>query len=305
MDKVYIIGVGAIGAALGILLKHAGRDVILVHASKDDVTAYRKNIQMLLNDGTCIESELDIRSLSSIQDFDGPVVLTNKSFGNERLAGLLKSRINNQPLVILQNGLGVEEPFIQQSFAHVYRCVLFVTSQFNDNGQLIYKPVARCPVGIIKGNGEVLDDVVNILSTSLFSFSAERDIQFVIWKKAIANCVFNSICPLLDTDNGVFYRDKTALSLAKEVVEECVMIANRKDIALTGDLIIESLLSISKASEGQFISTLQDIRKGRPTEIASLNAAVAKMAAELGLGDHVTKTKFLGELVSLKAILGN
>jgi 2-dehydropantoate 2-reductase len=67
--------------------------------------------------------------------------------------------------------------------------------------------------------------------------------------------------------------------------------------------VIETILQISRASDGQLISTLQDIRNGRETEIDTLNLAFARLAQQLQPPAPATETQLLGELVQLKATL--
>jgi len=123
----------------------------------------------------------------------------------------------------------------------------------------------------------------------------------VIWEKAIANSVFNSVCPLLEADNGIFHRNEAALAIARNIIAECVAIAALKGVALQAQNVENTLLRISRLSDGQLISTLQDIRNGRPTEIDTLNGAIAGMADQLGRSDMVSGTRLLGELTKIKA----
>ncbi|MBC7848849.1 MAG: 2-dehydropantoate 2-reductase [Chitinophagaceae bacterium] len=300
---IYIIGAGAIGKALAVLLKRQNRKVILVRSSVSEELSYNEEIEVVQGDGTVIREEIKVRSLSLIDLYHGLIVLTNKSYGNERIAKILKERKTAAPIVILQNGLKVEEPFIVNNHLHIYRCVLFVTSQPNAKGQISFKPVTSCPIGIIRGDEETLDEIVSALSTTSFSFNAESDIQRIIWKKAIVNCVFNSICPLLDVDNGIFHRNKRTLDLATSIISECAAIATAAGVRLSIAEITESLLSISKASDGQFISTLQDIRNKRETEIGSLNLEMARIAASFNKQETIIKTTILGELTYLKSVI--
>lgn len=302
-SNIYIIGAGAIGKALAVFLKLNKKNVTLLRGSVNDQQSRIQKFRVVLHNNQELDADIEVSTLSNFPFMDGIVVLTNKSFGNNALSETLKGKIKNSPVVILQNGLGVERSFIEKDFPEVYRCVLFVTSQTISETELSFKPVSSCPVGIIKGNDNTLSHIVNELSTAYAQFRAEPDIKTTTWKKAIANCVFNSICPLLDTDNGVFHRDEKALEIATRVIEECVAIAEKHDVILTADQVVDSVLMISKSSSGQLISTLQDIRKGRRTEIETLNFEIARMAAALGK-DHLAKeTRLLGELVKLKSEL--
>jgi 2-dehydropantoate 2-reductase len=141
------------------------------------------------------------------------------------------------------------------------------------------------------------------LNSPVFQFKAEPDIQATIWKKAIINSVFNSVCPLLETDNGIFHRDASVLGIAKRVIQECVAVAQESGIHLNAGEVEEGLLLISKSSEEQLISTLQDIRNKRKTEIETLNFAIVAVAKRLGKADMVMQTKLLGELTKLKSDL--
>ena len=169
--------------------------------------------------------------------------------------------------------------------------------------KLRFKPVLASPIGTIKGDVSNLKKIVEKLDNPHFRFQAETDIQPIIWKKAIINCVFNSICPLLEVDNGVFHRDEQVLEIAKRVIKECVEIAQAKGISLSVDQIVESVLLISRSSPDQLISTLVDINNKRETEIGTLNFAIVDAAGALNKESVVKETKLLGELIRLRSYL--
>jgi 2-dehydropantoate 2-reductase len=300
--NIFIIGAGAIGKALGVFLKAKGKDVILVRASTDEA-AHLEDISITLNDNTSIRSHMTVTGISDVKRFDGIVVLTNKSFANQIIAERIKSLVAESPVVVMQNGLDVEQPFIENGFSSIYRCVLFATSQIISSKEVRFKPVSVSPIGVIKGDSSKLAEVVSALDNLHLRFSAVDDIRPLIWKKTIANCIFNSICPLLEVDNGLFSRDEVAMSIANRVIKECVAVANQVGITLDAHSVAETVKLISKSSEGQLISTLQDIKEGRQTEIDSLNFAIARIATAVGKENLIVETKLLGELTKLKAEL--
>lgn len=303
-DKIYIIGAGAIGKALAVFLKLNNKNVVIVRGRVDDTPTYTEEISVIYDKTQSLKAEIEITTINNITLFDGIVVLTNKSYGNEQLAQKLKNKIGNSPIVLLQNGLGVEQVFIENDFPEIYRCVLFATSQISTENELSFKPVTVCPIGIVKG-GENLKIVVDAINSQFLQFRAEGNIQPIIWKKAIANIVFNSICPLLEIDNGVFHRNKQVLELAKKVIAECIDISEKRGIILSFEEVLESVLLISKLSDGQLISTLQDINNKRETEIKSLNFEMVNIAKSLNMEQYVAKTLLLGELTLLKSGLKN
>jgi len=299
MEPVYIIGAGAIGKVLAVCLSNDGKKVVLLRGSVDNGETHRENIRVMLPSQEIIEAEVTIDTLSNYHSLEGLVALCIKSYGNAALADALKDKIGYSPLVLLQNGLGVEQAFLD--FPSVYRCVLFATSQPVTNTTLNFKPVAVSPIGKVIGGDETsLVHIAALLNTPYFGFRAEPDIQPIIWKKAIVNSVFNSVCPLLETDNGIFHRNPRALQIAESLAAECLCVAKEQDINLSLAEVMDSLLLISRSSDGQFISTLQDIRNHRPTEIATLNLAIAGMAAT---EQAIIQTLLLGQLTLLKSQL--
>jgi 2-dehydropantoate 2-reductase len=299
MEPVYIIGAGAIGKVLAVCLDNIGRMAVLLRGSVDNGETRRDNIRVTVTSGQIIEAEVTIDTISNYRRLEGLIVLCNKSYGNTTLANALKDKIGSSALVLLQNGLGVEQAFMD--FPAVYRAVLFVTSQPLSPTALNFKPVAVSPIGrVIGGDATSLRQIAAVLNTPDFGFRAEPDIQPFIWKKAIVNSVFNSVCPLLDTDNGIFHRNPQVLQLAESLVAECLGVAEQQGIHLHRAEVMDSLLMISRASDGQFISTLQDIRNRRPTEIATLNLAIAGMAAT---ESAIIQTHLLGTLILIKSQL--
>jgi 2-dehydropantoate 2-reductase len=301
--KIYIVGAGAIGKTLAVLLKLSGKDVTIIRGSIDDTSSYKQKISILLNDQAELEAEIEVTALSNLARIDGVILLTNKSYGNEDLSGKLKSKTNNSPIVLLQNGLGVEQPFIKSGFPEIYRCVLFATCQNISDNKISYKPVAVSPIGTIKSTRSEVRSIVDLIETPDFKFRTEDNIQKIIWKKAIANSVFNSICPLIEIDNGIFHRDASVFTIAKRVIEECTLIANDSGVGLDAKEVEEQVLMISKKSDGQFISTYQDIKNKRKTEIDTLNFEIVRMAMKSGKEHLVKETKLLGELVKMKSEL--
>lgn len=302
-NKIYIIGAGAVGKALAVFLKLEGKNVCIIRGSVDNTPAQMETISIQMDEGITLKADLEVSSLSSHVKFDGILVITSKSFGNEYLAKTLSERAFNQPIVLLQNGLGVESAFENKGFLDVHRCVLFTTCQVMGDNLVRFKPVAESLIGKINGKLDSLNHITNQLNNPIFKFRVEENIQPIIWKKAIANCVFNSICPLLDTDNGIFLRNVAVMNLGQSVIKECVNIANISGVDISENEVIESVKMISKMSDGQLISTLQDINNRRPTEIETLNFAIVAIAQRYGKENDVTQTKLLGELTKMKADL--
>jgi 2-dehydropantoate 2-reductase len=302
-NHVYILGGGAIGLTLAAHLLNDGRPVTLVRTSTDHNLEETVQINVDTGNAGNLSFPVEMRSLARLGQLNGIAVVTAKSYANEKIAAALKRLNPSAHVVVMQNGINVERAFLEAGFQDVSRCVLYATAQTTGERSCTYRRVASSPIGMIQGDENPLVDAVATLSTEGFSFHVERNIQHDIWKKAIINAVFNSVCPLLETDNGIFVRDAEAARLALEIVRECLEVAGRLNLGLEENVVMEQLFAISARSDGQLISTLQDLNARRPTEIESLNLEIARIADSLSPPVTVSKTKLLGELVLLKSKL--
>ncbi len=300
-DAIYILGSGAIGFPLAAYLANAGRTVVAVRTSRTNVPKGTVTVTVQ-NGARRFSTPTATISLSKLTTLDGTIVIATKSHANRAIAQELKDKAPTGPIVIMQNGVGVERPFLDAHFSPIYRCVLYVTSQATSEYDFTFRPITSSPIGIIGGNDSGLDGCVEDLTTHGFPFRPEANIQREIWKKAIINSVFNSICPLLDVDNGVFVRDADAANLAREVVGECVTLTDRLNIGLSESELMDQIMLISRASDGQLISTLQDIKAGRQTEMEFLNLEIARVAASLQPRLHLPRIELLGRMTLAKSL---
>lgn len=304
MKSIYIIGAGAIGKSLAVFLQKEGRKVVLVRGAVMELKEKYTPLAIEFGEGEILREAIEVTTVEALTHIEGIIVLTNKSFGNESLAKRLKGKTGQSPIVFLQNGLNVERAFEEHEYSSLYRSVLFATSQVLNESLVRFKPVDYSVVGIVKGNLTELEEIVETIDTAFFKFKYVDVIENYVWMKAIVNAAFNSICPLLEVDNGIFIRNELVLNLAKQVIHESVIVAKKIGVDLKEEDVLKRLLLISEKSDGQLISTYQDLLAGKPTEIASLNVEIAKTAERLSLEKQVNVTKLLGELILLKEQTG-
>lgn len=299
---MFIVGGGGIGFSLAAHLNSSGKpaEVLRINSSAVGVT---EKIAVKSGYGHVLEQSVTSKPLSSVSSINGVVIVTAKANANEYLADVLSKNAGEIDLVLLQNGIGVERPFMSKGFRSVSRCVVYITAEKVQEYSYTARMVKPSPIGLLEGTGEKMADIAGTISTEALRFYNEPDIEYEIWKKGIINTVFNSICPLLDTDNGIFDRDKTIMALAESVVKECVPVANRTGIAITTKEIIEGILAISQMSAGQLISTLQDIRAHRETEMSYFNMEICRIAEAMKMQTDLSLTRMLGALTIKKAEL--
>ncbi|WP_223834333.1 ketopantoate reductase family protein [Spirosoma profusum] len=77
---IYIIGVGAIGMTLAVLLKQAGKEVILIRG-RQARRSETDGVKIILDctDGITLEATVPISTLNQFIVLDGVVLLTTKA----------------------------------------------------------------------------------------------------------------------------------------------------------------------------------------------------------------------------------
>jgi 2-dehydropantoate 2-reductase len=302
-STIYVVGAGSIGMPLAALLSARGASVVAVRTSREGIASTIVEPTVELADGQAITARVEMVSLSELENMDGGIVaLTAKATANAAIAQKLKRLSPELPLVLMQNGVHVERPFLDAGFTNLYRCVLYATGQPApaDEGYR-FREVAESPIGAVNGDPDTARALAAQLTTPGFRFRYEADIKRQVWKKAIVNAAFNSICPLANVDNGVFHRDPTLAAMAETILTEAGEVAARLGIMFAEGELMEQLLLISRRADGQLISTLQDLNQGKETEIEFLNLEIARVGASLTPPVDTPVTRALGELIAKRS----
>src|ERR1700724_555947 len=190
-NKIYIVGAGAIGMSLAVNLIQSGRSIVTaVRTSHRKESWDTMKITVQCNENPPIEASVEMVSLSRLEGpLDGIIVITAKATANRLIASELKQKKANLPIIILQNGIGVELPFIESGFPDIYRCVLYATSQEREENYFRFRSVAASPIGAVQGAGRELENIVEQLNTSHFQFRTEDRITEEKGKKTIMNSI--------------------------------------------------------------------------------------------------------------------
>jgi 2-dehydropantoate 2-reductase len=194
----------------------------------------------------------------------------------ESIAPLVR---DDTTIVSLQNGLGSEK--IARHALGDRGIVLRAVTQF---GAIFQAP------GVIQfmARGYTLlethersDHIAAVLSAAGLDCRVSADIARDVWHKLLINCVVNPITAILGSEVGAIANPQ--LDPLKElVIAECLAVAENEGVALEGDF-QQEINDFFRPSHN-IASMLQDLRRGRVTEIDYMNGAVAALGARRGIG---------------------
>jgi 2-dehydropantoate 2-reductase len=290
--EIIVLGAGAIGTLYGAKLA-AENDVTLI-GRVDHVAAI--NSHGLRIEG--IESQIVRVRAATALDHLGPealIVLTTKVPDSAAALRPIARLVRDDTTILcLQNGIGSER---------VARTAL------GDRG-IVLRGITQLGVifkspGVIQfmARGHTLIEqhersarLAGILSGAGLDCRVSSNIDADVWRKLVVNCVVNPITAILGCEVGGIANPELA-PLKRLVIDECVAVAAAEGVTFENDFMRE-IDDFFRPSHN-IASMLQDLRRGRPTEIDYLNGAVAALGAQ-----HDVECPVNGALTAIVKAMG-
>ena len=288
--RVLIVGAGAIGSVLGGFLAKAGHDVTLLGRAWHLETVKRQGLRIT---GLWGEHTVRMAAVTSREELRGAapfdwVFVCVKAHQTAEAAGWLPEVMGPQTrLCAFQNGLCNYETLCRS-----------VAPERVALGRVIFgvelQPgsvrVTVCADDVLIGAPDArfarqrLVELAAALQESGIPARVTASILTDLWAKVLYNCALNGLSTVLEVAYGKLLEHPAAVRVMEAVIDEAYRTADARGIALTPsrapayrELLFTRLITVTAA---HCSSMLQDVRRGRPTEIESLNGAIARMAAE-------------------------
>jgi 2-dehydropantoate 2-reductase len=122
------------------------------------------------------------------------------------------------------------------------------------------------------------------------------DLEALIWGKLVVNAGINALTALLRVPNGALANTPEARALVALAVAEAAAVAAARGTRLPYADPLAHVLQVAQATGANRSSMLQDALRGSPTEIATINGAVVREGARLGVPTPVNR--LLADLVA-------
>jgi len=196
-------------------------------------------------------------------------------------------------VVLWQNGLGQDEPFASV-LPREALCGAVTTEgalregpgevRHTGEGMTWIGPFSAEPVR--PGIGA---EIVEKLKNAGVRIEWENQILRRIWEKVAVNCAINPLTALLRIPNGGLLHSDDARFLIKSVVEETVSVARAEGMELETETLLRRTMEICRKTAANRSSMLQDVERGRPTEIDWINGEVVRRGKRAGIATPVNQ----------------
>jgi 2-dehydropantoate 2-reductase len=308
MPKVLIYGAGAIGSFLGYLFSDVEGSDGGEHEKETRSTVVENvallgrmsHIQRIRERGLAVtlaegERPLSLRFNHTFTDLDelgrsefdpDLVVISVKTHSlsqvlrEVRESGLLYGKLKDAEFLLLMNGMGNQERFALPD-SRVYEGITSVGVVFSADGKIE-----------LKGRGKTVfetgigDDLKRFITARFEEkgFLAEFAEEFKAqqWMKLFANAVINPITALTREKNGIVLSEHLA-DVVEKIVGECVAVAEEEGQKFDEREILKFVRTVAENTAGNTSSMLQDVLRGRSTEIDAINGYVMDLSRKHGM----------------------
>jgi 2-dehydropantoate 2-reductase len=308
--KVLIYGAGAIGSTFGGFLS-PNHDVTLLGRPKHLNAIRKKGLHISGIWGKHHFKKFHLESdskklLSQKIPFD-LILLTVKSYDTEKAAQDIRKLITSNTVVIsLQNGLGNIEALHKKLAARqVLGGRVIFGAALPKPGQIKITVMAE-PTAIGETSEKRLTprvkEIARLFSKAGVPSVPTADIESVLWRKVIYNCALNPLASLLSCHYGKLTEEIESRLVMAEVVCEIYDVAKKSavklDPATPKDYLRLFYSKLVARTYDHRPSMLQDLEKGKRTEIDALNAAIVKLGKKYGVKTPINAK--LAELIKRK-----
>ncbi len=283
--KICIVGAGALGSLVGGLLARAGASVSLYNPSNvEHIRAITSAGLIIERDGAPVRVLVDAMTTpEALADAD-LVGIFVKAHQTLRAMEQIAPRLSSRSWVLsLQNGVGMENEILR--FVPKERFLRGVTAQgatLLGPGRVRWAGVGPTRLGRWEGPlTPEIEEIIALLRTAQIEPEYTEEIERLLWEKLIINCAINPLTALFDQPNGSIVHDPQLREIAGAVAREALQVARAHGVTLSEAEAIERVETVACKTAQNISSMLQDVRRGRPTEIEYINGAVVREGRRL------------------------
>ena len=278
--RIYILGAGSIGSLFGALLSKIGEDVTLIGREEHVEAINNRGLKVVGVEEFTVCPKAVTKIPSELPDL---IILATKSYSTAYALECAKESIGENTWVLsIQNGLGNEDEALKYT-KNVLGGITTNGASLERWGVVRWVGKGITIIGNYpRGKGKFAERVVALFKKAGLEAEISENIVGWKWAKAIVNSAINPIGAIMEVKNGDILENDHLLALAMEVVKEGCQVAIQKGIEFEVDP-MKLLLDTLERTRDNYNSMLQDMKRGKRTEIDFINGKIIEYGEEMGL----------------------
>jgi 2-dehydropantoate 2-reductase len=281
--KIGIVGAGAMGSLLGFYLS-AGAEVGLLDPWQAHVDAINAHGLACERDGLA-EARTPRASISphAIGPCDAVLILVKAAQTGWAAEQAEQLCAPHTLVVTLQNGVGNRELLAAGlGAARVGQGVTALGATLLGPGRVRHAGQGATVFGSAPERAGMAA-LAGVFSACGLPAELSDDLDALVWGKLVVNVGINALTALLRVPNGALDAVPAARDLVAAAVAEAVAVAHGRGTALPYADALEHVLHVARATGANRSSMLQDALRGSATEIETINGAIVREGARLGI----------------------
>jgi 2-dehydropantoate 2-reductase len=290
--KVAVVGAGAMGSLFGGLLAASGEDVTLVDVWREHIDAINsEGLRIGGSKGSHIVRVKATTDPSSVGPVD-LIIIFVKSYDTLKATKDALPMVKEDTVFLsLQNGLGHFEKISEAAGSE--RVISGTTAHgctLKGPGEIVHAGRGPTIIGELDGREtERVCDIRDALVRAGIETEISRNITGALWSKVLVNVGINPLTAINGVRNGELLEDPEIKETIRQAVEEAITVAEALGIDLGPGDQLEHVYKVARATALNRSSMLQDVERGRKTEIDALNGIVVRLAKTLGVDTPVNE----------------
>jgi 2-dehydropantoate 2-reductase len=287
MNKVVVIGGGAMGAIFAVGLAQVGRDVTVLDTATELVERINAEGIAISSGGELVVTKVPATTDPSCLSTTDLAIVFVKAHHTPSVAQALGGHLSSDAIVLsLQNGWGNSDLLAEGVVpARLVMGVTYHSGTVVSPGQVAHTGRGPTFVGPYEATGGMDHArlVAEALTEAQFETSATADVRTEIWNKLILNAATLPVAASTGLRAAEMLEVTDVAVLVESLANEAVAVAAKLGLRVDGDERIARIRTVlANAGQGK-PSMLQDVEAHRKTEIEVVNGAVARAAAECGI----------------------
>jgi len=287
--RIVVFGAGAMGSFFGGLLSRR-HDVTLI-GRPEHMAAIRARGLRITGKTVMIARP---RTATRVPAGAEPelILVTTKSYDTGKTMIALRPFADDALFVTVQNGLGNAETISKVA----KRVVAGTTTNgvtFLGPGVVRHAGVGETVLGAwVRIQEADLVRLRDLLADAGIVVRITDDIKTELWSKLVVNASINPLAAIAGVPNGRLVRDKDLLASLEAVCREATSVAKAEGAAVDPDDLLHRTVLVARRTAANRGSMLQDLDRGRRTEIGSIAGAVVRAAARHGIPVPLNRALF-------------
>jgi len=292
MQRILVIGAGAMGCLFAARIAENGAEVMLIDVDRARLAAIaRDGITLIDDNGTRTVKLATGTASEAVGDFDLILLFTKGMHSQAAIRSVAHLATGGTHVLTLQNGLGNPE-FVVEVFPHdrVLKGIAALPADLHDATHVSSHGKGHLELGAMTPAGEdAARAAADLLSRSGFDARVSGNVDVAIWEKVAFNAALNALAAVtLQANAGM--NNPPGRRIVAAMVSEVVATAHASGIPVDRARIDAAIDFALVHHGGHQASMLQDRLAGRASEIESIDGAVVERARALGIATPVTET---------------